>query len=518
MRARRATLVLFALVAAGCAAKTAKPTGPTIADADRLAADGCYTCLVDALRIYDAALAKRVTAPLARSAFRTAILLSLREKEIGLPFTADLQRARELAPLLPPTEQADLALRISDSIPPDVAARTKDEYEDFIFQRFQRAGSVREWHQTLAPLLGDPFIEYLDLSLECEYGEFGDRATRVAAALDRHPGSLLIAYRAGVCGQQLRLHLEDVVARDPRYIEARFFLGRYALADSAVGKGSRRAAEPTLQAAYEAFPRSAAVTFTMAGLYRALSKLDVALKHYDETMALVPRHREALLGRIISLTYLNRPPDAIASATQLIEWGTWYLGDGYYWRAYNERQIPRLDAARDDAEQAKKLLDNSDAFALAGIVYYDRKELDPASFDLLTAINKARQLGVDNCMARWYLGLVRAEQKNWADGSAVFEQAASCYRSSADVLKGELQRVESANPDAQDVAAVTAEYQHQIDEALAQEARSLFNVAYAAAQVGERDRALDFAARAAAHPLMNAKATALIAAVKKVTQ
>jgi tetratricopeptide (TPR) repeat protein len=518
MRPRCAIIIVLALAAAGCAAKNVRPAGATIADADRLAASGCYTCLVDALRIYDAALQVRPTSPLVKSAFRTAILLSLREKEIGLPSAAHLDRARELAPMLPPAENAQLALAVSDSIPPDVAARSKDDYEDFILHRHARAPAVRGWRESLAPLLADPFMEYLDLSLDCEYGEYTGRGERVLGALDRHPGSLMIAYRVGSCGPQFRSNLDNVLSLDSRYLEAQFFLGRYALADSAVGKGSRRAAEPNLQAAYEAFPKSAAVTFTIAGLYRALSKLDVALRFYDETMALVPRHREALLGRIISLTYLNAPEDAIASATQLIEWGTWYLGDGYYWRAYNERQLQRLDAARDDAEQARKLLDNSDAFALAGIVYFDRKQFDPAAADLLAAVRKATELGVDNCMARWYLGLVLAEQKKWTDAGGVFERGAACYRSSADMLKAELQRVQTSNPDAQDVAAVTAEYQRQIDEALAQEARSLFNVAYASAQIGERDRALNFAGRAAAHPLMNEKATALIAALKKVSR
>ena len=64
-------------------------------------------------------------------------------------------------------------------------------------------------------------------------------------------------------------------------------------------------------------------------------------------------------------------------------------------------------------------------------------------------------------------------------------------RSLADLLKGELGKVQSTNPDAQDVAAVTAEYQRQIDESLAQEARSLFNVAYTAAQIGDRSRAVE---------------------------
>lgn len=517
MRVRRATFVLLALAAAGCAAKTTRPAGPTIADADRLAATGCYSCLLDALRIYDAALAKRVTPPVARSAFRTAILLSLREKEIGLPFNAHLERARELAPLEPASDNGQLALAVAESIPPDVAARTKDDYEDFVRQRLGRTATVRTWRSTLAPLRADPFVEYLDLALECEYGEYGGRAERLAAALARHPGSPLIEYRAGACGQPHRPHLEDVVARDASYVEARLFLGRYALADSAVGRGSRRAAEPNLLAAYAAFPKSAVVTFTMAGLYRALSKLDLALRYYDETLALVPRQREALVGRIIALTYLNKPEDAVASATQLIEWGTWYLGDGYYWRAYNERLLRRLDVARTDAEEAKRLLDNSDAFALAGIVFFDRAELDVAASDLVTSIRKAEQLRVDNCMARWYLGLVRAEQKNWADAGTVFEGAAACYQSSADLIGAELKKVRAANADDPDAGAIAAEYQRQADEALAQEARSLFNVAYAAAQRGERDRALDFAGRAAAHPLMNEKATALIAAVKKAS-
>jgi hypothetical protein len=61
-----------------------------LARADTLATTGCYTCLRDALAIYE-------NAGLSQQAFDTALLVALREKELGLPETASLEKARALA-------------------------------------------------------------------------------------------------------------------------------------------------------------------------------------------------------------------------------------------------------------------------------------------------------------------------------------------------------------------------------------------------------------------------------------
>ncbi len=502
----------FAVLAAGCAARAKPPAGPTIADADRLAAAGCYTCLVDALKIYDGLLARRPSLAATRGAFRAAVFLALREKELGLPATPYLDRANVLAGSLPPADEAAFVLEVAAAIPWDYSGITKEFTEEFIKTLQAVTPKVKGWRERLGPLRTEPFFAYLDAALVCSYGDWRARDARLDEILATQPPSLMVKYRAGVCVQQRRALLEDVLAADPRYAEAHLFLGRYALVDAATGHGKRSAIAPHLDAAYAAFPKSPSVTFTYAGMYRAFHKLKDALRYYDETLALVPRHREALLGRIVSLTYTQQPDAAIATATHMIELGQWYVGDAYYWRAFNKHQQKQLEAARADVEQAKSLeRQRSDVYLLAGMISYDMRELERAASDLA----KAWQLNDTLCDASWYLGLVRSEEEKWNAAAALFPRAASCYRSTADIIRAELAALQPAMEGADERAALDREYQQSIEQQLVSEARSYYNAAYACAQMKERDRAIDYAERAGQHAVMKEKAAQLIAALRK---
>src|SRR5207247_10212173 len=64
---------------------------------------------------------------------------------------------------------------------------------------------------------------------------------------------------------------------------------------------------------------------------------------YDAALALVPTHRDALLGRVVTLSHLSRHDDAIAAATRIIELGSWFTGEAYYWRAWNEYHVVRVE-------------------------------------------------------------------------------------------------------------------------------------------------------------------------------
>jgi tetratricopeptide (TPR) repeat protein len=509
---RRLLLLGLLLPLVSCAARAKAPARPTLADADRLAVAGCYTCLVDALKIYDGLLAQRPSAAATRGAFRTAVLLALREKEIGLAATPYLERARALANSLPAGDEAPFALDIARAIPWDYSGITKEFTEEFVKTMQAVTPQVKGWRERLAGLGNDAFFTYLDAALACSYGDWRARDQAFDAIVARQPASLLIKYRVGICVQQRRALLEDVLAAEPRYAEAHLFLGRYALVDASTGHGKRSAIAPHLDAAYAAFPKSPSVTFTLAGMSRAFNKLNDALRFYDETLALVPRHREALLGRTIALTYLQQPDAAIATATHMIELGDWYVADAYYWRAFNKHLQKHLEAAREDAERAKSLAGlRSDVYLLAGIISYDMRQLDAAAPDLA----KAWQLNDTACDASWYLGLVRSEQGTWNVAAVLFPRAAACYRSDADIIRAQQGVFQQVTDTPEERAALDAEYQQSIEQQLVAEARSYYNAAYACAQLKERDRAIDYAERAGQHAVMKEKAAQLIAALKK---
>src|SRR5918993_2805153 len=105
---RRWGWVLCWLLLPSCAARG--PAPQLLADmgkAEALVAAGCYSCLADALLIYDrVAASPRPPADVHKKAFDAALLFALRSKELGIPEEAPLARARALAarvPASPPT-------------------------------------------------------------------------------------------------------------------------------------------------------------------------------------------------------------------------------------------------------------------------------------------------------------------------------------------------------------------------------------------------------------------------------
>ena len=83
-------------------------------------------------------------------------------------------------------------------------------------------------------------------------------------------------------------------------------------------------------------------------------------------------------GRMQSQSYLLRHADAIATATRLLELGTWHIADANYWRAWNRYHLKEYDAAWVDVENAIKGLSNSRVYMLAGLIAYARKDLPTA--------------------------------------------------------------------------------------------------------------------------------------------
>jgi tetratricopeptide (TPR) repeat protein len=505
-----ALILAVLLFAFACAARTARI--PSTAEAGVLAAAGCYRCLLEVQALYEKELSARPTPALAAAAFRTAVLLSLREKELGLAARPQAERARALAPRVTATEEAPLVLAIADAINWDYAAMSKEVSEQFIKTRQAASHQVQDWRARLRPRLADPFVAYLEIALACSYGDYRARDAAADAILAQHPSSLLVKYRVGACRTRDNALLEEVIAAEPRFVEAHFFIGRNALALAAGGRGRRSVVVPHLTSAYEAFPRSPSVTMAMAGLHRVLNKLQEAVDFYDQTLAIVPMHREAILGRAIALTHLERRQEAIAAATELLDAGDWYIGDAYYWRAYNYHALSDLNAARDDVERAKERSGlRAEVLLLAGTIYYDRREMDPAVRDL----ERARELDETLCAAPWYLGLIRSDRKEWPHASGAFEQAAVCYRAAITVLEAELGTQKQLLGASEEGRTVAAEYERLIDRQRLEEARSAFNVAYTSGQAGRRDTALEFARRAATHDAMKARALELIAVLEK---
>ena len=498
------TAVLLGVAALSCAPK-ARPAVAApldLAPADAWSEAGCYRCLQQAIELYDRSLASPAPPPGTREkAFVTTVLLALREKEIGLEATPWLERAARLAI---PAEQRylDIASRL-----PWTNAGTSADFEP----------PRQPLPIALAPAIDVPesgphpiLDQYLLVAVACATGARGLTAEHERRLDLSRPA---VRYRVGLCGANRRPLLDAVVAADPRFVEAWFFIGRYEMAAGVTPMGTTRVASrdwlvrsvPPLTAAHEGLPESPIVTTVLAGLMRSRTELVRALALYDGALEIRPTQRDALLGRVITLSYLKRPDEAIATTTRMIELGTWHIGSAYYWRAWNQYQKGQLVAAAADVAAARRLLLNDDVMTLSGMVAYDQKRPADARKDFEGAL----QMNSARCIARWYLGVLDLDEEAWAAAVGEFSPAGECFERTAQSVRAEIAQLPPDLP-IEARQQQTESFDEAIADSLRQAGRSFFNAAQASLRIGDRSGARAHLQAAASYEEMRERAEALL--------
>jgi tetratricopeptide (TPR) repeat protein len=469
----RIAALLLALAAGGtalgstaCAARApsarlisppaASPIPSAGAASDALIARGCYRCLEHA---YDAALSATDHV----RTFETALLLVARSKELGLPYAPWLERARASMPAGP--DWGDY-LSIVQALRIDPLADDRDVILLDTMRNRASGETVAGWRTDLASGAGSPLLRtYLELSLICQY-IVDDRNVTIATAVQRFPDVPLIEYRAGICGASQAPHLAAVRDAVPEFADVDFALGRDAV--DIPQQPDQEEALRRFMSARAAFPESPAILASLAALRRDREEWADALEAYDAALALVPTHRDALLGRVVTLSHLSRHDDAIAAATRIIELGSWFTGEAYYWRAWNEYHLVRVAEARTDTDRAKGLMHNASELVLSGMIEWHEHRLDESEAELQDALT----LDAGQCEAAFLLGSVRADRRQWASGAAAFELAQRCYDLSVTLRREAVARI-TAGPGSEEgkarliarqQRAMTEETQHR-DEA-----------------------------------------------------
>jgi tetratricopeptide (TPR) repeat protein len=494
-------VLLTSCACAGRATATAVPPPPPVdlTPADAMLEAGCYRCLLEAIAVYEDALGRSEPPPVARArAFDTALLLALREKELGLPATPWLDRASALA-----IEEERPYLEVAAGLPWTTAGAAVDFEPDVRL-------TGRTYLDSWVSLMGRPdsyLDEYVIVALACTAGTRAAQ-TDILARIDTT--LVPIRYRMGVCGLEHRAHLDEVVAAEPRFVEAQFFIGRYEMtAGVSIGGAPARdwltRAVPPLLAAHDGIPESPIIAIALAGLMRARTELDRALALYDEAIALRPTQADALLGRTITLTYLERGDDAIATATRMVELGRWHMGQAYYWRAWNHYRAGRLDTAAVDVASARRLNIDADVMTLSGMVAFDQKRPDDARRDLLEAL----RLDATKCVASWYLGLLDVDVEAWTPAVNRFAVAGACYEQEADAFRAQIDQLPADLPD-EARARQVASFEDTAASSLQQAGRSYFNAAQASMRLQDRPAARRYAESAVRYENVRARAEALL--------
>lgn len=516
MRISFLAVVGWSIVIAGCAARGPRPAlVAEAASADATLRAGCYRCLEDALSVYERVAAlPRAPERARRGAFEAALLLAIRDGELGLDPGPHLDRARRHGALVDPGtglapqayfDAADLVVGELSGLDPE-ARRLKT--------RLVRAAGTAAPPMPPARLAlegaaaGDLLAAYLALSIDCE-NPFARVQLDGNTIRARHADAPLIRFKLASCGAEPLL-LAPLREQDARFADTLFFEGRREMTMQPVADVLK--AVELFAAAREAFPASHAIVLALATAQNALGEYAAALASFDSVLAVEREHRDAMLGRLLSLSYLNRHTEAVAAATRLIDLGTWHVGDAYYWRAWNRYHIYALESGWSDVEQATKLLMNTSVYTLAGFIAFARKELDVA----IERFDRAYVLDGSNCEAVWTAGLVHVEQQAWAPAAPKFATATACFAAAAGEARSEIERTRASNYAESVKARRIAGAQKRIDTAEHRQAQSAYNAASCYLRLGQRGAALAHLEVAIGHPLLREKAAVLKPAIDRL--
>ena len=275
-----------------------------------------------------------------------------------------------------------------------------------------RANSRR---RALDPLFGKDIVAtYVALTIDCESPKLIETVD-IDGLAKQYEGSPLMQFRLSRCGRPAQArHLATLRANDPRWTDVLFWEARGAIAGAPGGVIDLSKVIALYGEGRAAFPKSLALTMAWANANLSAEEFAQAQIGFDDVLSVFGEHRDALIGRVQALSYQMQHPDAVATATRVIDLGTWHLGDAYYWRAWNRYHLKEYETAWADVENAIKGLANARVYMLAGLIAYERKELPTA----VQRFDRAYEIDSSACDASWMSGLGQHRSDRAGHGGA----------------------------------------------------------------------------------------------------
>jgi tetratricopeptide (TPR) repeat protein len=506
--------IFAVLIASSCA-----PKGPSpqliaeMAQAEALQSEGCYTCLKESLAKFEKLRQAKVPpAGVAEKAFDTALLIAVREKELGIPSDEAMANAKRLvAPLRQPVlDAAELIIGDSTGLDPEMRAFVTGRNRPAVELDNPKRRALDAFPPT------DLTAKYIGLAIDCEQQKLSE-SVDMKALTAQYSGSPLIQFRLSTCGRPSAPNVGALRASNPRWTDTLYWEARREMVASLGQAIDLSKVIGLFGQGREAFPTSLMLTMSWANANLAAEEYESALSGFEDVLKTYPTHRDAMNGKMQAQSYLLRHPEGIATATQLLDLGTWHIPDANYWRAWNRYQLKEYEAAWLDVENATRGVSNSRVYMLAGLIAYARKALQTAvdRFDTAFAADP------NACDAVWMSGLVSIDQNELAVAGPKFARSMTCFASIAKLLRQDRANLEMAiqkrgtpanardqrNLDRLQRDAVTAELKS---------AQAAFNGAQCYARTGGKGLALNLVDVAIAHPSMSEKAIALKALIEKL--
>lgn len=497
-----------------------------IAEADILFKRGNYSCLKEAIQIYRDLLPVSYQKELTKEKFiKTALLLTLREKELGILDYKYIGEATNLIKASPSLPEFPIYLDIVNSIPKKTKGVTRDFIRDSAQMEIthdELKKHVSMWNMRLKEKsVSDEFFAYLYLSLNSDLSHFIGEKPDLTPLSRAYPDSPLIQYKLSLYQKENQRVPEELIQKEPEYKksleefiqkEPRFYEVYYFLGDTALKRKELVTAEKNFLKAYEQIPESSSTVISLANIYSAFEELTKSLEFYEKALKLAPTYRDALLGKAFCLGYLGKNEEAIEALYRLIRLGKYFMAETHYWLAWNYNELENLEVAWDYVEKAKKFfIGHSDLHTLAGIIAFKKGDLDVAEENL----KKAIKLGDAGCDASYYLGKVYVKKQEWKNSGDYFGGAALCYESIEKALNKKIEEIKTS------AFAEERKKKHilrktiQLRKTILTKATCFYNAAAGFYNAGIKKAALAFAERATSHPFFKQKAGELILNINK---
>jgi len=479
--------------------------------AEELARRGCYLALREALQIWESLyrrpeMKKKIAARLAT----TALLLAAREKELGMAGAFSLDRAKTVIKENPHLRPYEVCAEIADAF----WVQGKGILRDIVFRSVPREAEAQllmAEENLFLKAKEDEFFAYMYALRKCAGSSaFGvlaeDKKDNLEELWPLFPDSSLLKYKKAICRGEEENLLEELVAAEPLFFEAEYFLGNAALS-----RGLLLEAEKHFMKAFEGIPESSQVAISLASIAFAFEELERSLEFYEKTLVLAPDYRDALLGKAICLSYLGRNQEAIAVCEKLLDLGFWLIGESYYWLAWNQHELKDNEAAALNIEQAKNRLPTStEVFMLSGLVALERGDLAKAERDLKEAL----EYNGANYEALLHLGILYARREDWAKSGTYFETAGRVLESAERVLREKIAEVEKSGLPPERKERWVKKKNYQLEKTRLTKATAFYNSAAGYFNAGKKLAAKEMAKRAAEHPSLKPKAEELVSGIK----
>lgn len=512
-------MIFFLLFMAFCApGKKAKVTPQLIdyqtkiKEADILVKKGSYSCLKEASQVYRELLAfRRFQKQTKEKLIKVDFLLVLREKELGVLDSKSLTEASRLIQASPSLPEYSVYLDLVDSIP----RKTKGFVHDFLqdsskieitYNKLKKnvplwANLLRERYRT------EEFFAYLYLSLIDNFSAYlGEEKVDLSPLSRIFPQSPLIQFKLSIIPEENEEKLNLLLENEPLFYEARYFLGEIALK-----RGELVTAEQNLLKVYQQIPESSSTVITLAGIYFALEELGRSLEFNEQAIRMAPGYRDALLGKAICLSYLEKNEEAIECCKTLIALGSFFMGESYYWLAWNQNELGNLDAAWESAENAKKYLyGNSELLTLSGIIAFKKENLEVAEKNFMEAL----QINASNYDVHFYLGSIYAKKHDWKNSGIYFGLAAHCSERTEKALEEKIREIEDSSLSQERKEKLISRKKAQSKKNALNRAAALYNGAVGYYNAGMKEEALYLAQKASFHSAFKEKVEELISKIK----